>query len=405
MPTYARITVRMRASRKILKRNSRRIGFGVLAAVTALGLLLIKLGTLTSNLAPSEKTLAASATTHQILANPAHLPLRGLLWLTKFVPATHQILATRLPSVLLALLALATLTYILHRWYGPRTTVYGFFIFATSAWFLHVGRFNGTEVEYLLAIIALIAVHIGLYDHGNKPPMLYLWLIVNVVLLYIPGLLWFVALSLIWQHKELIAAWRNLKSAGHQVILTLCALLGLIPPILSAALDPALIKSWLGVPDRLASWHYLALQAANTLGTFVYHGPHNPEIWLGRLPILDAFLSLMLIAGIVFYARHWRATRAQMLLGYLVLGVLLVTLAGPVRLSILVPLVYLVAIGGIAYVLHFWLSVFPRNPLARGVGIALVTSVIALSCAYSLDQYFVAWPHNTETRKAYQNSP
>jgi hypothetical protein len=156
------------------------------------------------------------------------------------------------------------------------------------------------------------------------------------------------------------------------------------------------------MPDHFAPWQSTLKQFEDTVQAFVYHGPHNPQLWLGRLPLLDAFLGFMLIAGILFYARHWRATRTRLLLGYFVLGVLLVSLSGAVRLSAIVPIVYLVAIGGVAYVLHFWLNVFPRNPLARGTGIAIVAAIIIFSCLYNVRQYFIAWPHNPEVVTIYQ---
>ena len=79
----------------------------------------------------------------------------------------------------------------------------------------------------------------------------------------------------------------------------------------------------------------------------------------------------------------------------------LLWLGGAVTLSVLVPTLYLIVVAGIAYVLHFWLRMFPRNQLARGTGIAVVSLAVALACAYNLQQYFVAWPHNPDTAALY----
>ena len=279
--------------------------------------------------------------------------------------------------------------------------ILGFAIFVSAVWFLHVGRFAGVEVEYLVAVLALLAVHIGLYDH-DRPLMLYVWLLTNLVLLFIPGFVWFVLLSIVWQAPQLIRQWQDMTQSWKRLTWVALAMLGLTWPLLSIVRHPRDWTLWLGLPSHLISWQTYAHSLGNTFLAISYHGPHNPELWLGHLPLLDVFISAMLIAGIAFYARHWRAARTRLLLCYIALGMALISLGGAVRLSAIVPVLYIVAIGGIAYLLHFWMKVFPRNPLARYAGISLVAAVIGLSCFYNAWQYFVAWPHNTETMQVYQ---
>lgn len=376
------------------------VATGAIAAAIAL---LARLGSLAPRLSPTEQsTLAASANLHGILTNPTDLPLKLLQWLTTFAPGGHAVFFARLPSVVLALLALAIFTYLLHRWYGPRSTLLGFCIFVCSAWFLHIGRFAGPDAEYLLAVVSILAVHVGLYDHDDRPLMLYGWVLVNLLLLFIPGFVWFVLLGIWWQRAALMRAWSKLATHWNQVGVAAVAVAGLGAIAYCIVRTPNLWRRWAGLPAHLAPWQALAKNLAGTLTSFVYHGPHNPELWLGRLSLFDAFLSVMLLAGILFYAHHWRSARTRLLLSYLLLGAVLVALGGAVRLSVIVPIGYLVAIAGIAYVLHAWLHTFPRNPLARAAGISLVAVVIVLSCFYNLRQYFVAWPHNPDVAAIYQ---
>ena len=394
----------MKRIRKLLRRHLGHIVFIFGAVAIVASALLFRLSSLAPSLSPGEQmTLAATISLHKIIDNPAHLPLKLLEWSTRFAPTHHVLLFSRLPSVVLASISLLIFAYILRRWYGPRTAVFGFVMLATSAWFLHVGRFAGTDVEYLTGILALLAIHIGLYDHDDHPLMLYVWLLTNLALLFIPGFVWFVLLSLVWQRAELLTAWQKLGPLRNRIIWTVAAVVGLVATTYSITRNIQLLKVWLGAPEVFASWQSILRQLVNTLETVVYQGPHNPEIWLGRLPLLDTFSGIMLIAGIAFYIRHWRASRTRLLLSYLVLGIVLASLGGAVRFSVIVPIIYLVAIGGVAYILHFWLSTFPRNPLARATGIGIVVTIIALSCFYNLEQYFVAWPHNEEVVKIYQH--
>jgi hypothetical protein len=283
--------------------------------------------------------------------------------------------------------------------------VIGFVIMVTSAWFLHVGRFVGVDIEYFAGILSLLAIHVGLYDHDKRRFMIYIWLLTNLILLFIPGFIWFILLSLVWQRAELLVAWHKLSPLVNRVGWLILAAIGVGALIWSFVRTPHLIMTWLGLPQHFAAWTTVLRQLADTLGAFVYHAPQNSQLWLGRLPILNIFLIVMLLAGLVFYAKHWQAIRTRMIASYCLLGVILVSLGGPVNLSVIVPVVYLVIVAGIAYILHFWLSVYPRNPLARGFGFALLSAVIAVSCFYGLQQYFVAWPNNPQTIAVYRDSP
>lgn len=381
-----------------------RLSFAAFALISAFVFLLLHLAALAPQLSPTEKTtLASSANISAIINNPLHAPLKLLQWLTRFAPHTHTLFIDRLPSVGLALVSLVLFIYILRRWYGPRSTVFGFSLLVASAWFLHVGRFAGTDIEYLSGILGLLAVHIRLKDQEGRRGIDYVWLLTNLVLLFIPGFVWLVILNSVWQRAELVVMWQNLQPIWHRLVWIAMAAIGLAALTVSFIRSPHLILTWLGAPSRFASWQAPLKQLTDTVAAFVYRGPHNPQLWLGRLPLLDAFLSIMLIAGIVFYIQHWRAERSLMLSSYLLLGIILVSLGGDVRLSVIVPIVYLIIVAGIAYVLRFWLSVFPLNPVARRAGISIVTFVIALSCLYNLQQYFIAWPNNPETVHVYRH--
>ena len=383
----------------------RSLGLLLLGLLVAGGLLLYRLRSLAPNLSPSEQALVtASRGWRIILHDPTNLPLKVLERLTFYIPLHQPVLFARLPSVLIALLGLGLLVYVLHRWYGPRSMVLGFIMFVCSAWFLHVARFTGPDIEYLTGILALLAVQAGLADNDDRPLMLYVWLLTNIILLFIPGMVWFVVLSCVWQWRVLVDAWNSLDTIINRALWSLLPLIALAAIVYGIVRDSALLLPWLGLPSHLtlALWHPILNNLGNTLAAFAFRGPHRPELWLGQLPAIDSFIDIMLLAGILFYAKHWQAARTRLLAAYAVLGVLLIGIGGVVTLSVLVPIAYVIATAGVAYVLHTWLEVFPRNPVARATGIAIVVAVIGLSCVYNLGQYYIAWPHNPETAAIYQ---
>ncbi len=334
-------------------------GLGLVAVAVTLALLGYRLGSLAPHFSPGElRAHQASATIGDILSNPMHFPLKILGWLAHAAPHSHAVTAARIPSVLFALLAVALMVYILKRWYGRRSMVFGFIIFICSAWLLHVGRYSGFEIDYILGILVLLAIHVTLQDNEENPYVFIGWLLTNIVLLFIPGFVWFVLLSMVWQFRTVFHAWQVLEAAWTRGLIIALAVLGLLGPVVSIIWTPSLLWPWLGLPSHLPLWRTLASNLGHNVEAIAYMGPHRPELWLGQLPILD------------------------------------IVMVG-------VPILYMIVVGGIAYLLYFWLRVFPRNPLARNVGLGLICIVVGLSCIYNLSQYFIAWPHNLETAEAY----
>ena len=109
--------------------------------------------------------------------------------------------------------------------------------------------------------------------------------------------------------------------------------------------------------------------------------------------------------GAYFYATHFKNVRTRILVVLALLGSILTALNGPIGMSFLVPLAYLIAATGITYLLHKWLSVFPKNPVARVAGITLVTLAIAAAATYHVIAYYVAWQHNPDAVATFQRKP
>ena len=378
-----------------------------MAFVTAsmAGLYLYRLGSLAPRLSPTEfETVTLNHQLVYILHNPLDIIYKLLVWGSLHVPKLPGLWQARLPSVLLGLISIGLAAYILHHWYGRRSAVYGFFIFASSAWILHAARFASADIIAVLAILAVLATHINLHDHEKSAAAWFVWLLTMSLLLFTPGMLWLVILAAFWQGRAVLNAWSNLSiwQRTLSVVAPLSVLGTLAQGFITGYWLPSLL-AWLGIPRQLplVTLTQLPHNVLTTLLSIVWRAPVMPETWLGNVPILNAFLIAAFVAGLIFYVRHWQATRAQMLGSYLILGVGIASL-GNVSIGILVPILYLIAVAGIAYALQFWLHVFPRNPLARGFGIGLITILVGMSCYFGLAQYFIAWPHNPDTLRVYQ---
>jgi hypothetical protein len=259
------------------------------------------------------------------------------------------------------------------------------------------------EIAYLWSIPFLTAAHILLLDKPSSKWRLTIWVVAQVTLLYIPGMLWFILLNSFWQRRTLGEALAQLKKPLWGLVVAMLTLAGLIPFVYGIIQQSSshFVLTWLGLPFSLPAVH-------DILGRFAYSGlfllvrtPADPAHWLGHLPLLGAFTSVAFLGGCLFYAKHFRAERTQLLISNYLLAAVLIAVGNIVTKSVIVPLAYTVVAGGVAYLLHVWLKTFPRNVLARQVGIGLITIAVILAGAYNLRHYFVAWPHNPDTHTAF----
>jgi hypothetical protein len=372
---------------------------GAIAIISVL--LLYKLSSLTHGFSATE--LQTSHTVlgwHGLYSSIFYAPLTILQSIIFYISPGHGYFLTRLPSTIFGALTMLSFGWVLWLWHGKRTAILATPLFITSAWVLHISRFASYDIMYLWAITTLMLTHTLLQKYENN---IFAWIGTVAfwgILITIPGMIWFLIAEIFLQRK-IIAG--NIKSIPSFWMLLPSILLFIvwIPLVIVSVSHPHTLITWLGLPEHFDPPLTIL---KHFFGVFVHlfiRGPEYPQIWLGRSPILDVFTLTVCGLGIYFYASRWDSSRSRLLAVMFIIGVILVTLNGPVGLSVLVPLLYCIAAMGIAYFMHEWLRVFPINPIARGLGIALMGIVITMSCLYNLRAYFVAWPHNPDTKATF----
>lgn len=304
----------------------------------------------------------------------------------------------RLVSVSFAVLTLVMFFYILRHWYTGRIAIMGTFLLGFSSWFLHQARSAEPDILYLCGMTALLLVGMWLSErqYSRTLPLIA---IISALILYIPGMWVFVVAGGLFARKEIIQRWQQtsnmLRAAGVVAFLALVA-----PLVYAITLRPQQLTELMGIPPH----GVLTVQSAlnNFIGIaeqLLIRGPDEPLKWLTGTPILDVFTIFMIILGVYTYrvGPHPVRGRALMVLG--LISVVLITLNGYVTLSLLMPILYLLAASGIGLLLQQWFSVFPRNPIARNVGVVWICLALAVVGFYHADRYFVAWPHAASTNK------
>lgn len=343
-------------------------------------------------------TRAASLSGRAMLDNPINAPFTAIAHgLLKLAP--NNLLSLRLVSVLFGAITIGLFFCIVRAWYTTRLALLASALFATSTWTLYTSR-HGTPDVLLFVLLILCAGGVWLQQTRHSRLVIVLAAIIAATSLYIPGMVWFIVTTGVWQRK-VIRQTLGQTPWWLLLLIGLMKLLLLAPLGLALAKHPSLLWDMLGLPTQLPIVPTVLHRLTEIpLNLFIY-GPNLPGFWVGHTPILNVLETALFVFGTYSYLRHWRLTRVISMFSIFGIGAVLISLGGPVSLTLLLPFVYLVIAAGLAYLLRDWLSVFPRNPFARNFGLILVTLAVIASCAYHLNRYFIVWPHLAATKQAF----
>ncbi|MGI9028242.1 MAG: hypothetical protein ACR2FM_05400 [Candidatus Saccharimonadales bacterium] len=366
-------------------------------ALAALGLLVYQLLSLVTYGLKEHAVYLGSATMSAIKNDILFAPVKGLQIITlKF---TEDDIYMRLASVAVAVTAALLLYFMLRKWYTARVSVLTLAMFITSSWFLHHGRLANLDVLYLTIVptLLLICLWIISKDSSKKYPIAAILLALTF---YVPGTWLFVVGGLFVIRKVILKSLKNVP-IGLKIISGSAFLLTILPLLYSFALKPSQIIRWLGYDSsKELSLPVIGNRILDIPQQLFLTGPSDPTRWLIGTPVFDIFSIAMIALGLYAFHAGYYPTREKLTFGALGFGFVLVGLGNVATLSLVIPIFYIVIANGISYMLQSWFTVFPRNPVARSLGVGFIVLVIAGSSFYQLQRYFVAWPAVEATTKA-----
>lgn len=363
--------------------------------IAALALLLYKVTSLVPFSPIEFAQQLGSSSVNSIKDESAFAPIKALqLIILKF---TEDDVYIRLASVAAAAASAWLLYVMLRKWHTQRVSLLATAMFITSTYFLQHGRSANLEVMYLSAVPALLLICMWLLAKKDDKKLPFAAVLLGLVL-YIPGA-WLLALAgSIFLRKILIKTIRHLSKPILAISLT-AFIATILPLIYSFALRPSQVVSWLGI-NTDQTVHSLGKHLLDIPRQLIYSGPGDPAVWLVGTPIFEIFSLAMIILGLFAYRTGYYPAREKLVLGALIIAATLVVFGNVATIALLIPVFYILIANGLSYMLQSWFTVFPRNPVARPLGIALLIFVVACSCAYQLQRYYVAWPNAEATQKA-----
>ena len=375
--------------------------FGLLT--TAL-LLVYRLKYLVPGFSPFEKSaVIASRSIKVMLENPLYLPHKVMQYIVAKL-AHHGFIAMRGVSVIVALAVVALFFYSVRKWFGFRIAVITTILLTVSSWFLSVSRLASPDIM-TLSLIAIVAIASWLPHHKHTNIAVGLGAAMVTWLLYIPGMIWFLLIGLIWRRKKVIALVKDQKPLSIIAVMILVIIIA--PLVIGLATDMTLLKSYLLIPAEplQALLHVPKNMLLIPVHIFI-RGEGNPLYQVGNLPLLDFMTTILVLLGIFNTVQNERRLdRLKFLFGGIVVISLMISLQSGFPMVALIPFIYLLAASGVSYLNNQWFKVFPLNPIAKGIAVSLASVAIAAVGFYHLNYYFVAWPQVPTTKQIYSEQP
>ena len=379
----------------------RKLAIPGLVALSLLSLYGWGLGTIPAGMSRAEVSARQnSSSVNKILENPIYAPHKAVQY-TLQKTGYHVVLASRLASVIWGLIILFCIYIVLKLWFGNLISSLGIILLASWPWFILLARSATPEIILMMPVV-IVAVFLWLQTTTRHQlgAAIVLSLVVGISL-YVPGMLWLLIAGLIlYGHR----ARRLIAKAGKVALVSSFGviILLLVPLVVATVRDWTIIKSLLLIPEQLPlGIEFLKSTAWSALGVVWQTRDHLPLI-LGRLPILNATGVILMVIGGFWLLGELRRRRSYLLLVWLGVSVLLAGFNNNlVYISLGLPALGLIIVGGLHYLYREWSAIFPHNPFARVLATGLIIMLVGINFIFGLRYSLLAWPHSPETKSTY----
>jgi len=312
----------------------------------------------------------------------------------------------RLIPALLGVLSVLALWFWARSWFGSRIAWIAAFLLAVSPWAITISRNDSaSSLVPLLVPLTLWLVTVS-YRRNSVAGWVFLGSVLGLDLLAGPlgwitaglavvaGIYWLVT-------RRRLPKWSYGRGAAFAVLLVLGGIAGYLAGRLPSGIMT--LPAQLGLPAGASA---IGSTVVSALLMFNVRGDGSFQHNLGGEPLLNVFVGLMFVAGILVAVSRIGANRYRRLLivfAAFFLPVCLSVTGAPdaARAAGVMPITMVVAALGISYLLGLWYSTFPINSAARVTGRAAVALLMLLTAFQGYTQYFHAWAGSTETYLAF----
>lgn len=326
----------------------------------------------------------------------------------------NTIAALRVAPASIGVAAVVMVYFLAKDWFGRRTALIAAFLMAVNPWAVIISRdgFRAGMTPLMVAAVAFLA------GRAYKTQRYLYFVLAGAIfglgfytytafalfsLVPAAGLLY----MLLWRRSWLKA---NLAKLAVSALVALVVLTPLAITVIRHPSDSTARAGGTSVLNRdLNGGRPIQTLLSGVGKTFLQYnlfGDENPRHNLPGQPLVNAFVGIMLILGLVVALTrlkrlNYSATIAMFFV--MMLPAILTAEGLPHALrSVGTEVgVFLLAAIGVNYLLQRWYRTFPVNGPARNIGLALVCALLFLTAFQGYRAYFVAWAQSPDTYAAY----
>ena len=311
--------------------------------------------------------------------------------------------ALRIIPALLGVLAVYCLYLWVSRWFSIRTALFASFLLAVTPWAVTISRNIEPASLGVILISSLYLFATKLYHSKSNKDAIILGVV--CLLAGLAGPVGWASLLVLGSSVFVISIvnMKNFKPATVYAWLCVGIVITILTLLYASLVHISQKIFILSAIGGMFTNFFLSLGAYNLHGDLDYY--HN----LAGLPLLNVFVGIMFIAGLLLTATKFSSNVNKVFLVGAAVALIPAIISGvnapnAAHLILTLPFVLIMAAIGIEYMLDTWCNTFPINSAARAVGQGAIGILLLLTAYQGYLQYFVAWKDSTETYFVYNQT-
>lgn len=299
------------------------------------------------------------------------------------------------------------LTYVfIAKWFSKKIAIFTAFLFAISAFHITLSRLVLPDIMMPLVLLLLFVTLTEAYRtkniwlFGASGFLVALGLYASPAFLVVPLLFISSGIYFFYKNKKFFSAYRQ-----EVIIAAIAFFAAIVPYAVSFYKDPNAYLAFFGFNRSI--WQ-VVLNISQVPNMLILQTPINYFVNLGTEPLLDPFIAIAAISGIVIAVLSASRRKYYFLLSWLGFFILYASLKRGVQIADLIgilPVIYVFAALALDYVIDKWFVTFPLNKRAQLLAIFIISIFFALSAMYNFDRYFVGYKNSKLVKKEFSAQP
>jgi 4-amino-4-deoxy-L-arabinose transferase-like glycosyltransferase len=316
--------------------------------------------------------------------------------------ANFSLLSLRISQLIIGTILVVIFYYFVKNWFNRQAAVLAALLMATNFFCVLISR-NLEPKIFIPIIILAILLSFTLSFRTNKIIYFVLTGFLSGLAFYIDQIFVFLPLAALLGLSYLaLKKAKTLKYYMKGFIYTaLTALLIGSYPIYSYIRNISLNVSVFN-PGSVGQFY---MNLGGNIQSLLLKTPTNPLYNIGTEPILDPFVGLTFISGLVYAIFYIKRKKFMVLVNWFLFSLFIISLKRTQDMTdfiIFMPVIFTFSAIMLDYVLTHWVRTFPFNRMARMLMTFIFSLFLFLSVFYNYEKYFWAWGRNQNVQSQYK---